>query len=174
MIHRTTYLDKIENGFKQIPIIILIGARQVGKTSLMKDFITGKKSVFLIGQDAETAELFQKTSVIEQYLRVYLNQELDGFLMIDEFQYINGISTVIKLLTDKHPQLKVLCSGSSSLDILQKVEESLAGRVRIIEVLSLSFPEYLYSTSPNRQIISDIGYSYGKFRFDFAYRPFTF
>jgi predicted AAA+ superfamily ATPase len=82
-------------------------------------------------------------SVIEQYLQIYLNPELDGFLMIDEFQYIQGISTMLKLLTDKHPKLKVLCSGSSSLDILQEIEESMAGRLRTIEVLSLSFQEYL-------------------------------
>jgi hypothetical protein len=69
--------------------------------------------------------------------------------MIDEFQFINGISTMMKLLTDKHERLKILCSGSSSLDILRKVEESLAGRVRIIEVLSLSFSEYLLFRDEN-------------------------
>ena len=143
MLKRECYLKKIEAGFRQTPIVILIGARQVGKTSLMKVFDKDKKSVFLNGQDTEIAELFQKLSVIEKYLQVYLNEELDGFLMIDEFQYIGGVSTMLKLLTDKHEKLKILCSGSSSLDILQKVEESLAGRVRIIEVLSLSFTEYL-------------------------------
>ena len=50
---------------------------------------------------------------------------------------------MLKLLTDKYDNLRILCSGSSSLDILQNIEESLAGRVRVIEVLSLSFSEYL-------------------------------
>jgi len=143
MLKREFYLRKIENGFRQVPIVVLIGARQVGKTSLMKKFSEDKKSLFLNGQDAETAALFEKLSTIEQYLKIYINEQLDGILLIDEFQYINGISTILKLLTDKHERLKILCSGSSSLDILQKVEESLAGRVRVIEVLSLSFPEYL-------------------------------
>ena len=143
MIARKFYQGKIEMGFKHVPIVVLIGARQVGKTSLMKDFSDGKSVIFLNGQDPEIAELFQKRSTIEQYLSMYLNKKLDGFLLIDEFQYINGISTMLKLLTDKYSRLKVLCSGSSSLDILQKVEESLAGRVRTIEVLSLSFSEYL-------------------------------
>jgi predicted AAA+ superfamily ATPase len=136
-------LKKIERGFTQVPIIVLIGARQVGKTSLMTVFGEDKQCVLLNGQDAEIAELFQRQSTVEQYLKVYLNEELDGFLLLDEFQFINGISTALKLLTDKHNRLKVLCSGSSSLDILQKVEESLAGRVRVIEVLPLSFREYL-------------------------------
>lgn len=134
-----------------LPIAVLIGARQVGKTSIMKMYpIDGfRNTLFLNGQDAEVAERFQKLSTIEQYLRVYLNEDLEGLLMIDEFQFINGISTMLKLLIDKHERLKILCSGSSSLDILRNVEESLAGRVRIIEVLSLSFSEYLLFRDEN-------------------------
>ena len=143
MLKREFYLQKIESGFNQVPIIVLIGARQVGKTSLMKLFSEGKTVLFLNGQDAETAALFEKLSTIEQYLKIYLNEQMQGVLLIDEFQYIGGISTTLKLLTDKHEGLKILCSGSSSLDILQRVEESLAGRVRVVEVLSLSFSEYL-------------------------------
>ena len=143
MIKRELYQKKIKAGFKSVPIVVLIGARQVGKTSLMKGFECEKDFLFLNGQDPEIAELFQRKSIIEQYLQSSLNLELNGYLMIDEFQFIEGISTMLKLLTDEHPDLKVLCTGSSSLDILQKVEESLAGRVRTIEVLSLSFQEYL-------------------------------
>jgi predicted AAA+ superfamily ATPase len=150
MLRRETYLRKIEHGFAQVPIVVLIGARQVGKTSLMSLYSEGKKCVLLNGQDAEIAALFQKQSTIEQYLKVYLNEELDGFLLLDEFQFIGGISTSLKLLTDKYSRLKVLCSGSSSLDILQQVEESLAGRVRVIEVLSLSFAEYLLFNDAKR------------------------
>jgi predicted AAA+ superfamily ATPase len=143
MIKREKYLEKISNGFGSVPIVVLIGARQVGKTSLMNDYCSEGMSLTLNGQNAETAALFQKFSIVEQYLKTYLNSELDGLLLIDEFQYIDGVSVMLKLLTDKYPQLKILCSGSSSLDILQKVEESLAGRVRVIEVFSLSFEEYL-------------------------------
>ena len=143
MIVRTKYLKMIADGFRVVPIVVLIGARQVGKTSLMESVEVKGKKIFLNGQDPEIAELFQKLSVIEQYLKAYLDKNLKGYLMLDEFQYISGISTMMKLLTDKHPSLKILCSGSSSLDILQEVEESLAGRVRTIEVSSLSFEEYI-------------------------------
>ena len=143
MFKRISYLSKIENAFKTVPIVILIGARQVGKTSIMQSMECHRKMLFLNGQDIEIAALFAQLSTLETYLKVYLNNELDGYLLIDEFQYIDGISIILKLLTDKNHQLKILCSGSSSLDILQKVEESLAGRARIIEVFSLSFEEYL-------------------------------
>lgn len=148
MIERAFYLTKIEKSFRIVPIVVLIGARQVGKTCLMKMVKIEGKQLFLNGQDPEIAELFQRFSVLEKYLRVYLDAELKGYLLIDEFQFIDGISTMLKLLTDKYPDLKILCSGSSSLDIQQKIEESLAGRVRIIEVLSLSFQEYLLFIDP--------------------------
>lgn len=145
MIKREKYEKKITEAFRFLPIVVLIGARQVGKTSIMQMYPTEgyRNTLFLNGQDAEVAERFQKLSTIEQYLSIYLNTDFDGLLFIDEFQFIEGISTMLKLLTDKHDKLKVLCSGSSSLDILKSVEESLAGRVRIIEVLALSFSEYL-------------------------------
>jgi uncharacterized protein len=143
MIERKNYNDKIDSGFITVPIVLLIGARQVGKTSLMKMVKFEGASLFMNGQDPEISELFQKLSQVEAYLKVYLHPELHGLLMIDEFQFIPGIPTMMKLLTDKYDQLKILCSGSSSLDIHQSVEESLAGRVREIEVLSLSFAEYI-------------------------------
>lgn len=148
LIIRKSYHEKIENAYRYTPIVVLIGARQVGKTSIMKSYTASESSLFLNGQDSEIAMLFEKLSTIEQYLSIHLNSELSGLLMLDEFQFIEGISTMLKLLTDKHSDLKILCSGSSSLDILQQVEESLAGRVRVIEVLSLSFAEFLLFKNP--------------------------
>ncbi len=145
IITRQKYINAIFKAFDFVPIVVLIGARQVGKTSIMKSLPTDtyKNSLMLNGQDPNIAGLFQQFNSIEQYLQLYLNSEMDGLLMIDEFQYIDNVSTTLKLLSDKYENLRILCSGSSSLDILQNVEESLAGRVRIIEVLSLSFSEYL-------------------------------
>ncbi|MBU1368814.1 MAG: ATP-binding protein [Bacteroidetes bacterium] len=143
MIKRHNYLDQVKNGFGVVPIVILIGARQVGKTSLMKMYEFEGSKLFLNGQDPEVASLFEHLSQLETYLKIYLDEALDGLLLIDEFQFIPRVSTMLKLLTDKHERLKVLCSGSSSIDIFQHVEESLAGRLRMVEVFSLSFAEYL-------------------------------
>lgn len=143
MIKREYYLSKIDFGFEAVPVVILIGTRQVGKTSLMNMYEFEGDKLFLNGQDPEVSMLFQQLSQIESYLKIYLNKEIEGLLMIDEFQFIPQISVMIKLLTDKHAGLKILCSGSSSINILQQVEESLAGRARMIEVFSLSFAEYI-------------------------------
>jgi len=143
MITRSSYTDKIKAGFKSNPLVILIGARQVGKTTLMEMYVKDKRHVWINGQNPETAELFERFSSIERYLKININESIDGLLVIDEFQYIDKISTSLKILADKYKKLKILCSGSSSLQIMQNVEESLAGRVRIINVYALNFREYL-------------------------------
>ena len=143
MIPRNQYLRKIEAGFTNNPIVVLTGARQVGKTTLMELFMLGKKCLWLNGQNPEIAQVFERFSTLERYLQLNINTQLAGWLAIDEFQYINKVSVMLKLLVDKYKKLNILCSGSSSLQILQEVEESLAGRVRIVPVYSLSFLEYV-------------------------------
>ncbi|MFW5805424.1 MAG: ATP-binding protein [Bacteroidales bacterium] len=144
MIHlRKTYIDKITEALKLVPIVVLIGARQVGKTTIMKNLPLNKVCVFLDAQDPEVAERFKKKSLIENYLKIHINPELNGFLLIDEFQYIDNISVFLKLLVDHNPNLKIICSGSSGINVIQNVKESMAGRVRMINVYSLSLSEYL-------------------------------
>ena len=143
IIQRENYYKKIKSAFLYLPTVTLIGARQVGKTTIMKSCDLDGEQLFLNGQDPEVAAIFQKYSNLLNYLKTNLNPSLKGYLLIDEFQYIPNISTMLKILSDNHEELKILCSGSSSLDIIQKVEESLAGRIRIIDVYPLSFEEYL-------------------------------
>ena len=140
---RQSYINRIEKALNVLPIVVLIGARQVGKTTLLQSLEIPEKNIFLNGQNPEIIEIFQNLSTTENYLKININNTLNGYLLIDEFQFIPNISTLLKLLVDKYDKLKILCTGSSSLDILQNVNESLAGRVRVIEVFSLSFSEYL-------------------------------
>ena len=144
MIHkRPYYTDKIMEASGLVPIVLLIGSRQVGKTTILQNLPLEKDKLYLDGQDIDVATLFTSKSLIEEYLKINMNEELDGYLLLDEFQYINGVSTILKLLADHNNKLKIICSGSSSINIIQEVEESLAGRLRIIEVFSLSFSEYV-------------------------------
>ncbi|MEA3450370.1 MAG: ATP-binding protein [Bacteroidota bacterium] len=163
MISRNFYSDKIISGLKHNSIVTLIGARQVGKTTLMEMFVKNKKHLWLNGQNPETAQLFENFSTIERYLKININSQIEGLLIIDEFQFISNISLYLKLLVDKYKKLKILCSGSSSLNILQQVNESLADRIRLIFVYSLTFDEYvkfqneeLYSQFQNTNKNDDI------------------
>ena len=145
---RTKYTNIIIDAIETLPIVILIGARQVGKTTLINNLPLKGDVLYMDGQDPDVAALFLKKSTIENYLEIHLNKEKKGYFLIDEFQFINNISTILKLLVDHNNLLKIICTGSSSIDILQKVNESLAGRVRVIEIYSLSFEEHLEFTNP--------------------------
>lgn len=146
-VERPHYIEKIASALKSVPIVVLIGARQVGKTTIMEHFDYKSDKLFLNGQNPEIIELFEQYTTLKRYLQINLNEGLKGTLLIDEFQFIPHISTLLKLLIDENKNLKIICSGSSSIDILHKVEESLAGRVRIISVYSFSLEEYIYSTN---------------------------
>ena len=158
---RVKYYTKIRNSIEKMPITVLIGARQVGKSSILKSLNIKRKKVFLDGQLDETNDLFKKQANIINYLKIKLNEQLDGILIIDEFQMISKISTTLKVLVDNYPLLKILCSGSSSIDIIQKVEESLAGRVRMIEAYSLSLSESILFKY--HQVLLD---EYNKYKLD--------
>ncbi len=138
---RSNYFNRIQNSISKMSITVLLGARQIGKSSILKSIKVKGAKIYLDGQLDETNNLFQKQANIIEFLKIKLNPNLNGLLIIDEFQMINKVSSTLKALVDTYPDLKVLCSGSSSLDIIQKVEESLAGRVRIIDCYSLSFSE---------------------------------
>lgn len=157
---RQKYYNKVKNSLEKMPITVLIGARQIGKSSILNSLVLQKKSIYLDGQLEETNDLFQKQSLIIDFLKLKLNNSLIGVLIIDEFQMINRISSTLKSLVDNYPKLKILCSGSSSLDIIQKVEESLAGRVRMINAYSLSFSESILFKHDQNLLDEYYKYSY--------------
>lgn len=142
-IERVTYLKQILNSIRNNPVTILTGARQVGKTTILNNLLFEGTKLQINGQLPDIIQVFSNYTSALNYLELNLNLELDGYLLIDEFQYIPNISNVLKLFCDKHRSLIIVCTGSSSLDINQKVSESLAGRVRYIPIFPLSFPEYL-------------------------------
>jgi hypothetical protein len=147
-IERPFYQNKIKEAISRLPIVILTGARQVGKTTLMKNHPVTGPVLFINGENIETSDLFQNYSILVSYLKLNLNETLSGTLFIDEFQYIPGIDILLKLLADDHPSLKIICTGSSSLAISQNIRESLAGRVRTVEIFPLTFDEFLRFNSP--------------------------
>lgn len=106
--------------------MLIFGARRVGKTVLMKhiyDNFPGNK-MFMNGEDLDTALLLQKRSV-SNYKGAFGGIEL---LAIDEAQNIPEIGQIIKLIVDEIPGIRVIASGSSSFDLLNKTGEPLVGR----------------------------------------------
>lgn len=128
--------------------LVIVGARQVGKTSLLKYLIEKhlKENAFYF--DLELRELLnlcnQGAEEIYQYL---LQKGADVkrriYLIIDEIQYLDNPTKLIKTLHDHYPNVKLLLSGSSTFEIKRKFKESLAGRMVTFVLYPLSFEEFL-------------------------------
>ena len=128
--------------------IVIYGARQVGKTSLLKYLIENhiKENIFYF--DLELKELLDLCNKGPEEVYKYLLQK-DAvensriYLIIDEIQYLEDPSNLIKILHDHYPNIKLLVSGSSTFEIKKKFRQSLAGRIVSFELYSLSFEEFL-------------------------------
>lgn len=136
LIIRTLSLEKhLERG----KVLILYGARQVGKTTLIKTLLenTSWRYAFHTGDDIPFATDFGKCD-----LRILRNMA-DGLdlLVIDEAQKIERIGTALKLLVDHFPDLYIIVTGSSSFDLANSAEEPLTGRKNVLTLYPLSFPE---------------------------------
>jgi predicted AAA+ superfamily ATPase len=136
-------------------IILLNGARQVGKTTLLRTLIaelTTKNSVedtclhYIDLEDSEQLLIWNdQKSAIQTLPR-------DGkkhYFFIDEFQNAETIGSTLKLIHDHHPNIKLIITGSASWYL--DTDESLAGRKRVIPIWPFSFGEFLEATLRHRE-----------------------
>ncbi len=152
MIKNRIILDGLLKQKDNHKISLLIGARQVGKTTLLKQLYEKicmeekKKGIFL---DLDIFTNFEKVGTFESLLNtIKLNgyeekQEDFFYLFLDEFQRYSDFSITLKNVFDNINNVKVYASGSSSLKIKSQIQESLAGRKIINLIYPLSFAEYL-------------------------------
>ena len=140
---------KLEESIKHNRIIIILGSRQVGKTTLMKmlqdSFPKNCLQFYFNLEDIKQLDICQNIETLKSHLK---NKGADiekkqVFIAIDEFQYIKNATKLLKTIYDLYPLVKVVVSGSSSLEIQKHLKESLAGRKRVYALYSLSFEEYI-------------------------------
>ncbi|MEA2097356.1 MAG: ATP-binding protein [Candidatus Cloacimonadota bacterium] len=141
-----TVEQKIKEALIRKEAIFILGARQVGKTSLMKNLIKGlKNTLYFDLEDPTNFAIINKGS--KELLSYLATQELDStqrsFIFIDEIQYADDFSSLIKYFVDHYShKYKLILSGSSSLLIRKKFKESLVGRKKVFELFPLSFSEF--------------------------------
>lgn len=116
----------IESNLIPNKVIVLHGARRVGKTVLIKQIIDNYsgKTLYLNAEDSLTAELLQVRSVAA-YRRNFSGIQL---LVIDEAQTIPEIGKILKLIVDEVEGIRIIATGSSAFDLLNKFGEPLTGR----------------------------------------------
>ena len=119
--------------------LVVIGPRQVGKTTLVRQ-ITEKlaqKTLWLTGDDPEARSLLDNISLARLQNLVGQNE----VLVVDEAQRFTNAGLMLKLITDHLPQVQLFVTGSSSLDIASQTKESLTGRKIEFNLYPISFVE---------------------------------
>ncbi|MDI6735481.1 MAG: ATP-binding protein [bacterium] len=127
-------------------ITILLGARQTGKTFLLKRIkeISSYKTLFIDLDIYENRQIFASYSEAINYLKFNGYKDKERFvLFLDEFHTVRGIEKVFKNLYDNHPEIKIFATGSSSLEVIKYLKESLAGRKSIYYLYPLTFQEFI-------------------------------
>ena len=123
--------------------IVIMGARQVGKSTLLRQMLGERQDViWMNGDDLDIQELF--SSITSTRIRAILGSK--RLLVIDEAQRISDIGLRLKLITDQVPDVQVIATGSSSFELASKVNESLTGRKREFRMYPLTFGEMVQHT----------------------------
>lgn len=118
--------------------IILIGPRQVGKTTLVKTQLLDKNHLFLDADDPTVRNVLNNPNT-EQLKSIVGNSKV---VFIDEAQRIPGIGITLKILIDQFKAVQIYVSGSSSFHLSNELNEPLTGRKWEYELFPISWEEY--------------------------------
>jgi len=129
-------------------VVVIYGARRVGKTTLLKKFLESvtEEVLFVNGDDI----------VVRQYLESQSTEKLRDFvgnfsmLLVDEAQYVRQIGMNLKIIVDQIPSIRVIATGSSSFDLAKDIGEPLTGRKRILKLLPLAQMEIAQIEKPHQ------------------------
>lgn len=126
----------VDHMLKQGKVILVTGARQVGKTTMLKHHLGEHYSYVTMEDPAAYLQASQDA------LLFFRNHELP--LIIDEIQKAPGLFSTVKFLVDQSEEKgTVVLTGSQTYHLMKGVSESLAGRIRIIQMAGLSLREIM-------------------------------
>lgn len=135
-------------------IIAIIGARQSGKTTLLKELYAKvkKEAVFLSFEDKKVLNLFEEN--IDDFINLYTKEK--KYLFIDEFQYAKHGGKNLKYIYDLH-YIKIFISGSSAIDLTVNALKFLVGRIFVFTLHPFDFEEFLSSKNESiRGLYSEV------------------
>jgi len=143
----------IKKEIKKGKVLIIYGSRQVGKTTLIQDFLSKTKLKYKLvsGDDLQiSSELSECTMTsTKNFVGNY------DLIAIDEAQKIQNIGLALKLMVDNYPDKYFIATGSSSFDLASKTAESLTGRKIVIELFTIS-QEELANNLSRSELIGDL------------------
>ncbi len=137
MIKRALF-QKLNEKFNKGKAIVLLGPRQVGKTTLINTCLEGQDFLFLNGDDPEIRNLLENTGISK--LRLIIGK--NTLVFIDEAQRIKDIGLIAKMIIDQFKEVQLIVSGSSALEINQSTQEPLTGRKFEYQLFPISWEEF--------------------------------
>ncbi|HID31856.1 MAG TPA: ATP-binding protein [bacterium (Candidatus Stahlbacteria)] len=122
--------------------ILLTGSRRAGKTSVLfllaQELIyKGRNTILFDLEDPDDLDVItQGPEVLKRFMK-------QGVCFIDEFHYLPDPARFVKLCVDHYPEIKLICTGSSTLKFYKKARNSIIGRIIEYELYPLDFREFL-------------------------------
>lgn len=149
-IYKRKVTDEILKYLFEKEVLILYGARQVGKTFILYwlvKFLSEKKEQVYYLDLEERRYLEVLNQGPENLEKLLLEQGFDLkkriFVLIDEIQYLTNPTNFLKIVSDHYRNFKLIVSGSSTFELRKKIGKALVGRAIIFEIFGLSFEEFL-------------------------------
>lgn len=135
MIARVRRLTEVQRLLETVPCVAILGARQVGKTTLagmVADQYDGPVHRFDLERAADVARLAEPELALEP---------LQGLVVLDEIQRAPDVFSALRVLLDRHPDRRALVLGSAQPDLLRQASETLAGRIAFVELPPFTLDE---------------------------------
>ncbi len=134
--------EPIKRGTKSVRAELLLGPRQVGKTTLLSEIVNNQRSIKLTGEDEDDLQILSDPKAYLNLTKQFPN------VIIDEAQFIPEIGRVIKRMVDSNESdARIYVTGSSSLDLASQIKESAAGRFNSYNLWPFSLEELAKHTS---------------------------
>jgi len=149
-IYKRKVFDEIIQYLQEDVILVINGARQVGKTYILfylEKYLKKKNKIsyYLDLEDSRYLNILDAgvDAFIRHLKEEGFNTDKRIYVLLDEIQYLENPSSFLKLIHDHHKTIKLIVSGSSSFGIKKKFKDSLVGRTVIFEIFPLCLEEFL-------------------------------
>jgi len=122
-------------------ILIIYGARQVGKTTLVKRILNEKGNLknYFNCEELSTKDIIESANA--ERMKMFFGD--NKLIVLDEAQKIQNIGLNMKIFHDRYPEIQIIATGSSSFDLSNKINEPLTGRALDFFLLPISINEIL-------------------------------
>ncbi|RMF57781.1 MAG: ATP-binding protein [Calditrichaeota bacterium] len=142
-------------------IILILGARQTGKTTLVKQIADqlNLKTLWLNGDEPDVREMLSNVTSTRLKTLIGAHQ----LVIVDEAQRIENIGLTLKLMVDNIPDIQIIATGSSSLELANRIREPLTGRKYEFYLYPISYREmveYRGELEENRLLEHRLIYGY--------------